>query len=267
MRPAIGLSCPILTSRILSKCASSARCTCSLILNGHGANQLALRLAEADRKNTDLEARLRRCEQAKRDALAERDAERAALAAIATQSAAGAALSAPPIKPTDERIHQKLAMCERALLSARARARHAEQTIVRINARPARPWRPAAEEARYPAANTPPPVLGPLPLHRILYLGGRTAVVPHLREAAAAREAALLHDDGGIEDSLHRIEEMIEGCDAVVCPVDCVSDGACRMAKAACQRLSKRFLPIATACQTALDVDPRSAPNLDPSIA
>jgi len=89
--------------------------------------------------------------------------------------------------------------------------------------------------------------------HRVLYLGGRTAIVPHLRTAAATRVAAFFHHDGGIEDSLHRIEEMIAGCDAVVCPVDCVSHGACRMAKAICQRLNRRFLPIATASRSGFE--------------
>jgi hypothetical protein len=46
---------------------------------------------------------------------------------------------------------------------------------------------------------------------------------------------------------------MIEHCDAVVCPVDCVSHGACRMAKAACQRLNKRFLPIASASRSGFE--------------
>jgi hypothetical protein len=88
---------------------------------------------------------------------------------------------------------------------------------------------------------------------RILYIGGRTAIVPHLRAAAEARVAAFYHHDGGIEDSLHRIEELIERCDAVICPVDCVSHGACRLAKAICQRLSRRFLPIPTASRSGFE--------------
>jgi hypothetical protein len=46
---------------------------------------------------------------------------------------------------------------------------------------------------------------------------------------------------------------MIAGCDAVVCPVDCVSHGACRMAKAICQRLNRRFLPISTASRSGFE--------------
>jgi hypothetical protein len=46
---------------------------------------------------------------------------------------------------------------------------------------------------------------------------------------------------------------MIAGCDAVVCPVDCVSHGACRLAKAICQRLNRRFLPISTASRSGFE--------------
>ncbi|MFZ1103149.1 MAG: DUF2325 domain-containing protein, partial [Hyphomicrobiaceae bacterium] len=106
--------------------------------------------------------------------------------------------------------------------------------------------------------------------HRILYIGGRTSLLPHLRSAAEARVAAILHHDGGVEDSLHRIEELIEGCDAVICPIDCISHGACRMAKTICRRLNKRFLPIPTASRSgferALDLlaSTDSGPHHDP---
>lgn len=242
-------------------------------LNGHGANQLALRLADAERKCADLEARLRRSESAKLEAFAERDATRAALSMLPAQA------EPRPMHPSASstpdrslaRLQHKLAKCERALVVARGRARHAEAALDRqapirlaagktdraaFNPRPAVPARP---ESRGTAAPTS---------HRVLYLGGRAAVVPHLRQAAEARVAAFLHHDGGVEDSLHRIEEMIAGCDAVVCPIDCVSHGACRMAKAICHRLNKRFLPIATASRSgferALDqLAPTHAPSPD----
>jgi hypothetical protein len=74
-----------------------------------------------------------------------------------------------------------------------------------------------------------------------------------LREVAQARSAAFLHHDGGIEDSVHRIEEMIGHCDAVICPIDCISHGGCRPAKAACQRFNKHFLPIPTASRAGFE--------------
>lgn len=239
-------------------------------LNGRGANQLALRLAEAERKYTDLEARLRRSEQAKLDAFAERDAAREALAAANARSLQTIGDTIPRQSPKESRLQYRLAKCERALISARARARHAEEMIAQLIGRSAASRQVTARPEPSPATEEAHTELAPLQ-QRILYLGGRAAIVPHLREAAAARAAAFLHHDGGIEDSFHRIEELIERCDAVVCPVDCVSHGACRLAKAACQRLNKRFLPISTASRSgferALEELARLTPPSGPSSA
>jgi Uncharacterized protein conserved in bacteria (DUF2325) len=222
-------------------------------LSGSGALQLALKLAEAERRNMDLEARLRRCEQAKRHALSERDAARSALAASLARGAVSneAPTGNPGDKRAGERLGQKLAKCTRALISARSRARHAEAALARVPARNM----PSARSpmVREPQNASDTRCADPGVQQRILYLGGRPALVPHLREIAEARAAAFLHHDGGIEDSLHRIEEMIEHCDAVVCPIDCISHGACRMAKTACQRLNKRFMPIPTASRAGFE--------------
>lgn len=223
-------------------------------LNGHGANQLALRLAEAERKIADLETRLKRTEQAKLEALAERDAAKSGLAAAAVRGPANVTALSSALRSGDSkaRADQRLAKCTRALVIARARARHAEDTITQLSSR-STTSRPAAVPEQAPPADVSAPAAEPALPRRILYIGGRAAVVPHLREVAEAREANFLHHDGGIEDSLHRIEEMIEGCDAVVCPIDCISHGACRMAKSLCQRLNKRFLPIPTSSRSGFE--------------
>lgn len=224
-------------------------------LNGRGANQLALKFAEAERKIADLEVRLKRAEQAKLEVLSERDAARAELTSSPSRGA-GAVQGPVPLLNAgakDARLHQRLAKCTRALVSARARARHAEETVARLSERDVPSRRALTAQVRAAKSDLPLPVVGSTLPQRILYLGGRAAVVPHLREVAEARAAAFLHHDGGIEDSLHRIEELIEHCDAVVCPIDCISHGACRMAKVACQRLNKRFLPIATASRSGFE--------------
>jgi hypothetical protein len=225
-------------------------------LHGHGASQLANRLKQAEHRCADLESRLRRSETAKLEALAARDAARARSSpqALADQGEGTAAARHHAAEPDRAlcRLQRKLAKCERALIVARSRARQAEAQLSHLSA------------ARHPVRSLAAHDLGTRPVsdhqtrraptpHRVLYLGGRTAIVPHLRTAAATRVAAFFHHDGGIEDSLHRIEEMIAGCDAVVCPVDCVSHGACRMAKAICQRLNRRFLPISTASRSGFE--------------
>jgi len=225
-------------------------------LHGRGARQLANRLKQAEHRCADLETRLRRSETAKLEALAARNAARARPSpqALTGQGEGTARLRHRASEPDHcfRRWQQKFAKCERALIVARARARQAEAQLSHLSAtrRPVRSFathdvgrRPVSD---HQSRRTPTP-------HRVLYLGGRPAMVPHLRTTAAARVAAFLHHDGGIEDSLHRIEEMIAGCDAVICPVDCVSHGACRMAKAICQRLNRRFLPISTASRSGFE--------------
>jgi hypothetical protein len=59
--------------------------------------------------------------------------------------------------------------------------------------------------------------------------------------------AELVHHDGGEEHALVRIDGMVEGCDAVFCPIDCVSHSACLRAKALCRKFAKPFLPLRSA--------------------
>jgi hypothetical protein len=224
-------------------------------LHGHGASQFANRLKQAEHRCAVLESRLRRSDTAKLEAFAARDAARARTSpqALADQGEVSAAVpaQAEPDRAL-RRLQRKLAKCERALIVARARARQAEAQLSHLSATRRLVRRPAAHDIDTRSVSEHQARRAPTP-HRVLYLGGRTAIVPHLRTAAAARVAAFFHHDGGIEDSLHRIEEMIAGCDAVVCPVDCVSHGACRMAKAICQRLNRRFLPISTASRSGFE--------------
>jgi hypothetical protein len=86
--------------------------------------------------------------------------------------------------------------------------------------------------------------LGPC---RLLYVGGRTSAVPHLKSGAARLQAELLHHDGGIEHSLQQLKDLVEQADLVFCPVDCVSHGACLLARDLCKRTNKTFVPLRSA--------------------
>jgi hypothetical protein len=222
-------------------------------LHGQGANELASRLAIAERRLAELEARLHRTEAAKQAALIERDQSR--LGPVA-------ALRRPPIRTPGEdaeaspaRLEKRLRKCERALVVARARARQAEAELA--SRRGAIPYRRvirgSADVAAPPvamAASPPPTSRAP---SRVLYLGGRASIVPHLREVAEQHAADVLHHDGGLEDNPHRIEDLVSRCDAVVCPVDCISHGACRLAKALCRRMNKPFIPLPSASRSGFD--------------
>ena len=76
----------------------------------------------------------------------------------------------------------------------------------------------------------------------VLYVGGRSALLAQYRALAARLGIRLLHHDGGIEESLTRLPEMIGGADAVVCPTDCVSHSAYYQLKRQCKRSGKPCL-------------------------
>ncbi len=79
---------------------------------------------------------------------------------------------------------------------------------------------------------------------RIVYVGGRTALVPHFRALVQRSNGSFVHHDGGIEEKGERLSEVLAQGDAVLCPVDCVSHGACRLAKRVYKQRSKAFVPL-----------------------
>ena len=82
---------------------------------------------------------------------------------------------------------------------------------------------------------------------RILYVGGRSNLVPYYRVLVERRGARFFHHDGGLEESLDALTRGLASVDAVVCPVDCVSHAACSKVKKACKRLSKQFVVLRSA--------------------
>lgn len=79
---------------------------------------------------------------------------------------------------------------------------------------------------------------------RIGYVGGRSSVVPHLRALVERAGGLFIHHDGGLEPRTARLEGAIGQCDAVFCPVDCVSHDACVRVKRTCRQRSKAFVPL-----------------------
>ena len=58
----------------------------------------------------------------------------------------------------------------------------------------------------------------------------------HYRQLAARIGIRLIHHDGGQEEALSRLPEMIQGVDAVLCPTDCISHSAYYQLKQHCKR-------------------------------
>lgn len=76
----------------------------------------------------------------------------------------------------------------------------------------------------------------------ILYVGGRTSLVAQYRDLAQRLGVRLVHHDGGLEEALSRLPELIRSADAVVCPTDCISHSAYFNLKSHCKRSGKPCL-------------------------
>lgn len=76
----------------------------------------------------------------------------------------------------------------------------------------------------------------------VLCVGGRTALVSQYRSLAERLGIRLIHHDGGQEEALSRLPDMINGADAVLCPTDCVSHAAYHALKRHCKRTGKPCL-------------------------
>ncbi len=79
---------------------------------------------------------------------------------------------------------------------------------------------------------------------RIVYVGGRSGAVGHLKTLVERANGTLIHHDGGVETTSLRLTEVLAQGDAVLCPVDCVSHDACQRAKQFCKRNAKTFIPL-----------------------
>jgi hypothetical protein len=81
----------------------------------------------------------------------------------------------------------------------------------------------------------------------LLYVGGRQALIGHLREFAERSGAAFLHHDGGIEERGRILQGLVSRADAVLFPVDCVSHAAMLLAKRLCRQYGKPILALRSA--------------------
>ncbi len=76
----------------------------------------------------------------------------------------------------------------------------------------------------------------------VLCVGGRTTLLSQYRALAERLGIRLVHHDGGQEESLSRLPDLINGADAVLCPTDCVSHAAYYKLKQHCKRTGKPCL-------------------------
>lgn len=108
-------------------------------------------------------------------------------------------------------------------------ARQAEATIAQLLA-------PGELAADAPAADDHPEALAG---KCILCVGGRSGAVDAYRQIVEQRGGRFLHHDGGLEESLHRIDAALSAADLVVCQTGCISHNAYWRVKEQCKRSGK----------------------------
>jgi uncharacterized protein DUF2325 len=78
----------------------------------------------------------------------------------------------------------------------------------------------------------------------LLYVGGRTDKLGHLRASSERLGARFLHHDGGVDDRSGLLGGLVSRADMVMFPVDCVSHEAVGTVKRLCRQMSKPFVPL-----------------------
>jgi hypothetical protein len=73
----------------------------------------------------------------------------------------------------------------------------------------------------------------------VLCVGGRTPLLPQYRALAERLGVRLIHHDGGREEALARLPELLNASDAVICPTDCVGHLAYYQLKKHCKQNGK----------------------------
>lgn len=167
---------------------------------------------------------------------------------------ASAESASGPIKTvTEQKGQRSTAKLDRALQSARSRARIAEAEARSLQTELDRAKRLLARTGSRSHKTNRTAIDGPTAIRldgqSILYIGGLESQVAHIRKIAEHYGANFIHHDGGTESAPTRIDAILPSVDCVLCPISCVSHDACLRAKSACKKHGKRFIPLRNASQ------------------
>lgn len=80
----------------------------------------------------------------------------------------------------------------------------------------------------------------------VLCVGGRSGAVNSYREVVEQSGGRFMHHDGGIEESLHRIDGALAAADIVICQAGCISHNAYWRVKEQCKRTGKPCMFVKT---------------------
>lgn len=113
----------------------------------------------------------------------------------------------------------------------RQRLRHAEETINQLLSED-------DEALNLAATSTPDKLSGKC----VLCVGGRTGAIDAYRQVVEQSGGRFMHHDGGLEESLHRIDSVLSAADLVICQAGCISHNAYWRVKEQCRRTGKPCL-------------------------
>jgi hypothetical protein len=219
------------------------------------------RLCELEEHNAELEAKLRRQQEALHQAVVTRDAKindlRQSLRERLTEEPPAASDDASAaLKSLVADLEKRLASENRRRVSAEGQLLRTRDELTRERAaREALADEAASLRGELSAIETDLQPESPEPPWRIdglslLYVGGRPNQVAHLRALSESRGAELLHHDGGIEHHPDLLAGLTSRADVVLFPVDCVSHDAALMVKRLCRQTARRFIPLRSASAT-----------------
>ncbi len=99
----------------------------------------------------------------------------------------------------------------------------------------------------------------------VLCVGGRAGAVDAYRQLIETRGGRFLHHDGGLEESLQRIDSALAAADLVICQAGCISHNAYWRVKEQCKRSGKRCIYMKTTGVTGLSrlIDSQSSVTID----
>jgi Uncharacterized protein conserved in bacteria (DUF2325) len=224
----------------------------SHVLGGYNRNAIQ-RLATAEKqvaeltrhRDAALSAKLE-LERAKEKRICELESE------LCRLRASGPAIASVVVDSRETvRLKERLARAEQRVSAERERRRAAETRLEQLQ----------LLDTDVPAERPNPGTGTPAPAQRsvvdvagqcVLYVGGRQALVPHIRSAIERRQGRLLHHDGGLEQAPKILETLVTQADMVFCPLDCISHSACLRVKRLCQRLDKPFMVLRTSGASSL---------------
>ncbi|MCR6629698.1 MAG: DUF2325 domain-containing protein [Magnetospirillum sp.] len=79
---------------------------------------------------------------------------------------------------------------------------------------------------------------------RILFVGGRDRNAAYLRQRVEDCNGSFLYHDGGLQESMSRLGNLLKRADAVLFPVECISHSALHKVKQLCRRWDIPYVPL-----------------------